>query len=152
MRCRARTRQTPTFSGAPVENAAAGWRSLSSCWKNAAGQHDAVHSHLLEEVRLEPGAGERREHRRDAAQVGLVGRGREEHVLQRDHVGLHAQHLGDVRHPPCAVDEPRLVDDEVEGARDLLADGAEWEVDARREHERLEAARGRRGGSWRGWS
>ena len=61
-----------------------------------------------------------------AAEVGLARRGREEYVLQSDHVGLHAHDLGDMRHAPRPVDEPRLVNDEVVGACDLFVDRAEW--------------------------
>ena len=69
----------------------------------------------------------------------LVRRLGEEQVLQRDHVGLHPEHLGDVRDPARAVDEARDLHEHVECARGLLADRAQRQVDAGGEHEGLEA-------------
>src|SRR5262245_60466649 len=61
-----------------------------------------------------------------------------EHVLHHDDVTFHALDLGDVRDPARAVLEAGLVDDEVHGRGDLLADGADRQVDARHQHHRLE--------------
>ena len=62
-----------------------------------------------------------------------------EHVLHHDHITLHALDLGDVGDPSRAVLQTCLVDDEVDRGRDLLADGADREVDAGHEDHRLEA-------------
>src|SRR5664280_1095983 len=63
----------------------------------------------------------------------------DEDVLHDDHVTFHPLDLGDVRDAPGAVLEPGLVDDEVHGGGDLLADGAERQVHAGHEHHGLQA-------------
>ena len=61
-----------------------------------------------------------------------------EDVLERDDLALHADDLGDGGDAARAVLEAGLLDDEVEGPGDLLADGAHRQVDAGHEHHRLE--------------
>ena len=63
----------------------------------------------------------------------------QEQVLERDDVALHADDLGDVRDVARAVLEPGLVHDQVDRAGDLLADGADRQVDAGHQHHRLDA-------------
>src|SRR6185312_13008924 len=62
----------------------------------------------------------------------------DEDVLERDHVRLHPENLRDVRDPAGAVDQAADLDQEVEGARDLLANRAVRQLDAGRHHQRLE--------------
>src|SRR5664280_1908061 len=62
----------------------------------------------------------------------------DEDVLHHDDIALHPLDLGDVRDATGAVLEPGLVDDEVDGRRDLLADRAEREVHAGHQDHRLE--------------
>src|SRR6185312_11273115 len=107
-------------------------------------QVDAVRGHLVQEVRLQAGAAQGTEQPVAGVLVRravLDGLG-DEDVLQRDHVRLHPQHLGDVRDAAGAVDQARDLDDEVERARDLLADGPERKLDARGQHQRLGAGKG----------
>src|SRR5438105_13240527 len=54
----------------------------------------------------------------------------DEDVLHDDDVAFHALDFGDVGDLPRAVLEPALVDDQVHGRRDLLADGADRQVHA----------------------
>ena len=61
-----------------------------------------------------------------------------EQVLQGDDVALHADHLGDVGDAARAVLETGLLDDQVDGAGDLLADGADRQVHAGHQHHGLE--------------
>src|SRR3990172_4906736 len=61
-----------------------------------------------------------------------------EHVLHDDRVALHPLDLGDVDDLAGPVLEAGLVDDEVDGRGDLLADGPDREVDAGHEDHRLE--------------
>src|SRR2546429_432644 len=91
-------------------------------------------------MRLQAGALERSEQSpRRGARLFLVRGLRNEDVLERDHVRLHAEHLGDVRDPAGAVDQARDLDQEIEGACDLLADRAMGQLDARRHDERFES-------------
>src|SRR6476619_5986157 len=76
---------------------------------------------------------------------GVLHRLGDEDVLQGDHVGLHPQHLGDMGDAAGAVDQARYLDDQVERARDLLTDGAQRQVDACGQHQRLGRARASRG-------
>ena len=62
-----------------------------------------------------------------------------EDVLEDDDVAFHALDLGDVGDLARAVLEPLLVDDQVDGRRDLLADRAQRQLDAGEEHHRLES-------------
>ena len=66
----------------------------------------------------------------------------DEDVLQGDHVALHARHLGDVGDAAAAVDQTLRVDDQVEGARDLVADRLQRQVEAGRQHQRLGTGQG----------
>src|SRR5688500_7077014 len=96
---------------------------------------DAHHLELLHELRPDPG-------RLEAALDLALDDARlleDEHVLHDDDVALHALDLGDVRDLPGPVLEARLVDDEVHRRGDLLAEGADREVDAGHEDHRLEA-------------
>ena len=118
---------------------------MPTAWSDAlglvevVGQHDAVGRQLVAELRLQARALERlQERRRLGGDRPLVDRPCDEDVLQRDHLGLHADDLGDLRHAAGAVDEPRQVDDHVECAGDLLAHRVEREVDPRHQHHRLE--------------
>ena len=77
-----------------------------------------------------------------ACSARVLDRLGDEDVLQRDHVGLHPQHLGDVGDAAGAVDQARDLHDQVEGARDLLADGAQRQVDAAGQHQRLDTGQG----------
>src|SRR3954469_14526200 len=52
----------------------------------------------------------------------------EEDVLHGDDVALHARHLRDRGHPAAAVAESLLLHDQMDGARDLLADGADGQI------------------------
>src|SRR4029453_9883726 len=52
-----------------------------------------------------------------------------EDVLEGDDVALHADDLGDMGDAAGAVLQPRLVDDQVDGRGDLLADGPHRDVD-----------------------
>ena len=63
-----------------------------------------------------------------------------EQILERDHVGLHALHLGDRRHPTRAVLQPLEVDDHVESRGHLLADRLHRQVVACHQHHGLDAA------------
>src|SRR5215475_4976139 len=87
---------------------------------------DALRFELLDELR--PDAG-RLEPALDLA-VDHAGLLEDEHVLHDDGVAFHALDLGDVRDLAGAVLEAGLVDDQVDRGRDLLADGADREVDA----------------------
>src|SRR3954464_8225453 len=62
----------------------------------------------------------------------------DEHVLHDDDVAFHPLDLGDVDDLPGPVLEAALLDDEVDGRGDLLAEGADGEVAAGHEHHRLE--------------
>ena len=62
----------------------------------------------------------------------------QEDVLGGDDVALHADDLGDRGDPAGAVLETGLLDDEVDGAGDLLADGAHGKVHAGHQDHRLE--------------
>src|SRR5262245_24071132 len=98
-------------------------------------QMDAHHLELLDE--LGPDAG-----RLQAALDLAFDDARlleHEDVLHDDDVAFHALDLGDVRDLPGAVLEAALVDDQVDRRGDLLADGADREVDAGHEDRRLEA-------------
>ena len=64
---------------------------------------------------------------------------RDEQILDRTTSGLHPQDLRHVRDDRDAVDEPRSLTDDVEGACDLLADRAQRQVDAGHQDEHLEA-------------
>ena len=117
------------------------WPSASSAQKKPCGSVTPLAASLSRKCGFRPVelSGER-------SRVGpptsltLLGRPGDEDVLERDHVGLHSEHLGDVADPSRAVDEARDLHEEVEGAGHLLADRAQRQVDARREHEGLEAA------------
>ena len=62
---------------------------------------DALSRELVQEVGLQAGRLERPQQRtRIGGRGTLVHRARHEDVLQRDHVGLHADHLGDARDAP----------------------------------------------------
>ena len=74
----------------------------------------------------------------DAA-LGDAGLLEGEDVLHDDDVALHALDLGDAGDLARAVPQARLVHDEVDGRRDLLADGAHRQVHAGHQHHRLEA-------------
>ena len=67
-----------------------------------------------------------------------LGDARDEEILERDDVALHAGDLGDLSDAPRAVDEPRDVDEQVEAACDLLADRLDRQLDAGHQHEHLE--------------
>ena len=62
----------------------------------------------------------------------------DEHVLHDDDVAFHALDLGDVDDLAGPVLEPALLDDQVDRRGDLLADGADRQVDAGHEDHRLE--------------
>src|SRR6185295_20129007 len=71
-------------------------------------EDDTVGGQLVEEVRLQARARQGRQKANRPTVPGLsllVGRLGDEDVLKRDHVGLHAQDLGDVRDAARAVDE-----------------------------------------------
>src|SRR3954471_13564351 len=61
-----------------------------------------------------------------------------EHILHDDDITLHPLDLGDVHDLAGAVLETRLLDDEVDRRRDLLADGPQRQVGAGHEEHRLE--------------
>src|SRR5262245_28623716 len=98
-------------------------------------QMDAHHLELLDELR--PDA-RRLEPALDLAfdDTGLL---EDEDVLHDDDVAFHALDLGDVDDLPGPVLEAALLDDEVDRGGELLADGADREVDAGHEDHRLEA-------------
>src|SRR5215218_1196028 len=84
-------------------------------------QMDTHHLELLDELRADAG---RLQATLDLAldDPGLL---EDEHVLHDDDVAFHALDLGDVDDLPRAVLEPALLDDQVDGRGDLLADGAD---------------------------
>src|SRR6476660_4858662 len=90
---------------------------------------------LLDELR--PDAG-RLEPALDLAfdDTGLL---EDEDVLHDDDVTFHALDLGDVDDLPGPVLEAALLDDQVNRRGDLLADGAQGQVDAGHQDHRLEA-------------
>src|SRR5438093_287644 len=96
---------------------------------------DAHHLELLHELRTDAG---RLQPALDLAfdDARLL---EHEDVLHDDDVAFHALDLGDVRDLPGPVLEAALVDDEVHGRGDLLADGPQGQVDAGHEDHRLEA-------------
>src|SRR6202008_3581970 len=103
--------------------------------EEARGQMDAHHLELLDELRPDPG-------RLQAALDLALDNARlleDEHVLHDDDVAFHALDLGDVDDLPGPILEAALLDDEVDRRGDLLADGADREVDAGHEDHRLEA-------------
>ena len=111
------------------------------------GQVDPEVGEVLGELGAQPGADEL-----PTEAAGLVAAGREvegEQVLEGDDVALHADHLGDRGDPAGAVLEAGLLDDQVERAGHLLADGAHGQVDAGHEHHGLEAGRASHAGCWR---
>lgn len=71
-----------------------------------------------------------------AVEAGLL---KAEDVLRRDGRALHLLHLGDVGDLAAAVAHARLMDDEVDGRRDLLADGALRQLEAGHHDHCLEA-------------
>ena len=77
-----------------------------------------------------------------AVVVAAGGEVEGEQVLHGDDLALHADHLGDRGDAARAVLEAGLLHDEVEGAGDLLADGAHGQVDAGHQHHGLEAGQG----------
>ena len=89
--------------------------------EEAGRQVDALRLELLDELR--PDAG-RLEAALDLA-VDDAGLLEDEHVLHDDDVTFHALDLGDVGDLARAVLEAGLVDDQVHGRGDLLADGAQ---------------------------
>src|SRR5664280_1755877 len=98
-------------------------------------QVDPLHLELLDELRTDAG-------RLEAALDLALDDARlleDEDVLHHDHVAFHPLDLGDVRDTPRSILEPGLVDDEVHGGGDLLADGAERKVYAGHQDHRLEA-------------
>src|SRR6476646_748055 len=97
-------------------------------------QVDAQHLELLDERGTEAG---RLEAAMDLAldDTGLL---EDEHVLHDDDVAFHALDLGDVDDLPGPVLQAALLDDEVDGRGDLLADGPQRQVDAGHEDHRLE--------------
>ena len=122
-------------------------RSCSS-WKNWVGSLTPFDDSLCRNCGLMPvdSSGPSRRLPACAVSSRVLDRLRDEDVLHRHDVGLHPQHLGDVRDAARAVDEAGDLDDQVERRRRLLADGAQRQVDAGRQHERLDAARWRRAG------
>src|SRR6478752_339913 len=98
-------------------------------------QMDAHHLELLDELRSDAG---RLEAALDLAfdDTGLL---EDEDVLHDDDVAFHPLDLGDVDDLPGAVLQAGLLDDQVDGRGDLLADGADRKVDAGHEDHRLEA-------------
>src|SRR5207253_5298126 len=58
-------------------------------------------------------------------------------VLHGDHLRLHAGDLADRRHPAGPVREPRLLDDEVDGAGDVLPAGAHGPLPSAHQHHSL---------------
>src|SRR5688572_12071469 len=98
-------------------------------------QVDAHDLELLDE--LGPDAG-RLQAALDLA-VDDAGLFEHEHVLHDDDVAFHALDLGDVDDLPGPVLEATLLDDQVDGGGDLLADGPQRQVDAGHEDHRLEA-------------
>src|SRR6478752_7196454 len=97
-------------------------------------QMDAHHLELLDELRSDAG---RLEAALDLAfdDTGLL---EDEDVLHDDDVAFHPLDLGDVDDLPGPVLQTALLDDQVDGRGDLLADGADREVDAGHEDHRLE--------------
>ena len=61
-----------------------------------------------------------------------------EDVLHGDHVHLHSGDLADRRHLAGAVREARLLDDEVDGVGDLVADRPDGQLHSAHQHHRLE--------------
>src|SRR4029078_5909678 len=105
-------------------------------------QVDAHDLELLDELGPDPG---RLQPSLDLAldDAGLL---EDEHVLHDDDVAFHALGLGDVDDLPGPVVEGALLDDEVDGRVDLLADGPQRQVDSGHEDHRLEP---RAHGAWR---
>ena len=54
-------------------------------------------------------------------------------------VVLESNDLGDIDHPACAIREAGLLDDDIEGSADLVANCTNRQVHACHEHHRLEA-------------
>src|SRR5664280_404945 len=98
-------------------------------------QVDPLHLELLDELRPDPGW---LQATLDLAfdDAGLL---ENEDVLHHDHVTFHPLDLGDIRDSPRSILEARLVDDEVHGGRDLLADGTQREIHAGHQDHGLEA-------------
>src|SRR3954471_20000669 len=63
----------------------------------------------------------------------------DEHVLHDDDVAFHPLDLGDVDDLSRAVLESRLLDDQIHGRCDLLADRPQWQVDTGHQDHRLES-------------
>src|SRR5881392_3098666 len=79
-------------------------------------EHNAVRSELVVEVRLEAGARQRGQQPRSSTlcRLRLVGRLRDEDVLQRDRLRLHPKDFGDVGDPARTVDKANDLNEQVE--------------------------------------
>ena len=78
----------------------------------------------------------------DAVLAELPALVEREDVLEGDHAGLHAQHLGEVGDPAGPVPQPAEVDDQVDPRCDLLPDGTRGQVEAGHQHHGLEPGDG----------
>src|SRR5262245_34776426 len=76
----------------------------------------------------DPGGSEQSLHAPVLADPGSL---EEEYFLRRDHIAFHAGQLSDACYLSPPVRQPRDVDDQVDRRRDLLADGALGDVQAR---------------------
>lgn len=104
--------------------------------EEAVGQLNAADLELLEEARLQAGRHEVTEDLAVAVEAGLL---EAEDILRRDGRALNLLHLGDVGDFAAAVAQARLMDDQVDGRRDLLTDGALWQLEAGHHDHRLES-------------
>src|SRR5439155_20140831 len=95
--------------------------------EHSGGRVDSDVLELLEEVRAE--AGRLQVPAEVSVLVDPSVEVEHEDILQRDDVSFHADDLGDVGDPPASVLQAPLMDDQVDGRRDLLANSADGEVD-----------------------
>src|SRR3954451_11185778 len=104
--------------------------------KERDGQLDPHVREVGGELRADAGRHEAAEEAAILVTTGAVVEG--EDVLKGDDVRLHADNLRGGDDASRAVLESRLLDDEVDGAGNLLADGANRELDTGHEDHRLE--------------
>ena len=107
--------------------------------EEAFGEFDAADLELLEEFGLHAGGHEVAD---DFAVVVKAGLFEAEEILCGDGTAFHVLDFGDVGDLAAAVAHAGLVQDEVDGRRNLLADGALRQVEAGHHDHRLKARQG----------
>ena len=104
--------------------------------EEAVGQLNAADLEFLEEARPQAGRHEVTKYLAVVVEAGLL---EAEDILRRDSRALHLLDLSDVGDLAATVAQARLMDDQVDGRRDLLADGALGQLEAGHHDHRLES-------------